>query len=58
MSWTVEADKRNCYCGVWDTNPAAFEAERYPVGFCGLCEGSSLHTRHQLICHWATGSMR
>jgi hypothetical protein len=48
MSWTEEADKRNCYCGVWDTNPAAFEAEGYPVGFCGMCEvcGAPGHTRH------------
>ena len=48
MSWTEEADKRDCYCGVWDTNPAAFEAEGYPVGFCGMCEvcGTPGHTRH------------
>lgn len=48
MSWTEEAEKRNCYCGVWDTKPAAFAAEGYPVGFCGRCEvcREPGHTRH------------
>jgi hypothetical protein len=48
MSFTEEADERGCYCGVWDTNPQAFEELGYPRGFCGLCEVCKApgHTRH------------
>jgi hypothetical protein len=46
--WQRISHKRNCYCGVWDTEPAAYEKAGYPLGFCGVCErcGAPGHTRH------------
>ena len=41
-------NKRGCYCGIWDTNPAHFESQGVPRGFCGFCETCNKpgHTRH------------
>jgi len=41
-------NKRGCYCGIWDTDPAHFESEGVPRGFCGFCETCNKpgHTRH------------
>jgi hypothetical protein len=36
--WQTAARERNCYCGLWDTNPAMYEERGYPLGFCGKCE--------------------
>ena len=46
--WTVAARARNCYCGVWDTDPEAYRKLGYARGTCGVCErcGSPGHTRH------------
>jgi hypothetical protein len=46
--WQTAARERNCYCGLWDTNPAMYEERGYPLGFCGKCErcGAPGHTRH------------
>jgi len=48
MSLTEEAQKRGCYCGVWDTNPGAYESLGYPHSYCGFCQacGRPGHTRH------------
>jgi hypothetical protein len=41
-------NERGCYCGIWDKNPAFFEAQGVPRGYCGLCDwcGQPGHTRH------------
>src|SRR3989304_9236972 len=46
--WQTAARQRNCYCGLWDKNPATYEKLKYPLGFCGICErcGVPGHTRH------------
>lgn len=46
--WEAASHKRNCYCGGWDKNPAAYEREGYTLGYCGICErcGVPGHTRH------------
>lgn len=46
--WEKAARERNCYCGLWDKNPALYEKEGLPLGFCGKCErcGVPGHTRH------------
>jgi hypothetical protein len=48
MSLTEEAQRRGCYCGVWDTNPGAYQSLGYPHGYCGFCQacGRPGHTRH------------
>jgi hypothetical protein len=40
-------NERGCYCGIWEKNPAHFESEGIPRGYCGLCEkcGRPGHTR-------------
>ncbi len=45
---STEAEKRGCYCDIWDTNPAHFESKGVPRGFCGMCEvcGRPGHLRH------------
>jgi hypothetical protein len=39
---------RNCYCGLWEENPALLESRQIPQGFCGICErcGQPGHLRH------------
>lgn len=46
--WGIAARERNCYCGVWGTNPATFAKDGLSEGFCGICERCSElgHTRH------------
>ena len=46
--WEVASRERNCYCGLWDKNPALYEQQGLPVGFCGVCErcGVPGHTQH------------
>jgi hypothetical protein len=46
--WESAARTRNCYCGLWDTDPALYKQRGYTEGFCGLCErcGDPGHTRH------------
>jgi hypothetical protein len=50
MSYRNEAEKRGCYCGVWDDeNPPKHLIERgVPRGYCGKCErcGANGHARH------------
>jgi hypothetical protein len=40
--------ERECYCSLWDTDPALLERQGVPRGYCGLCErcGSPGHTQH------------
>ena len=42
------ARRRDCYCRIWDTDPASFVELGYAEGFCGVCErcGDPGHTRH------------
>ena len=46
--WATAACERNCDCSVWDKDPAAYEAQGYPLGYCGFCDrcGVPGHTRH------------
>lgn len=46
--WTQEGRKRDCYCGLWDSNPQHFTNHQLPQGFCGVCDrcGAPGHTRH------------
>jgi hypothetical protein len=39
---------RDCYCGLWQTNPSALTEQGVPKGYCGICErcGAPGHTRH------------
>ena len=41
-------NERGCYCGIWDKNPAYFESQGVPRGYCGLCQRCKApgHTRH------------
>ena len=41
------AESRDCYCNLWETDPAVFE-KGLPRGYCGFCEvcGKPGHTRH------------
>jgi hypothetical protein len=41
-------NERGCYCDLWEKDPAQFEDEGVPRGYCGLCEtcGRPGHTRH------------
>lgn len=40
--------KRNCYCGLWEKDPATLERQGIPRGYCGLCQrcGKPGHTQH------------
>ena len=40
-------NERGCYCGIWEKNPAHFESQGVPRGYCGLCDtcGKPGHTR-------------
>ncbi len=46
--WALAALERNCYCGLWDKDPAHYEQQGLPLGHCGLCErcGVPGHKRH------------
>ncbi len=46
--WEAAARERNCYCGLWDKDPATYEKQGYPLGYCGICErcGVPGHLRH------------
>lgn len=46
--WAHAARKRNCYCGLWGTNPASLEKQELNEGYCGFCVrcGEPGHTRH------------
>ncbi len=39
---------RNCYCGLWKTDPKLLRDQGVPPGYCGLCRvcGKPGHTRH------------
>jgi len=41
-------NRRDCYCGLWDTDPEYLKREGIPKGYCGLCQvcGQPGHTRH------------
>ena len=41
-------NKRGCYCGLWEKNPAFYETRGVPRGYCGFCMkcGKPGHTRH------------
>ena len=45
---TIAARERNCYCGLWDKDPAFCQAQGYAPGHCGVCDrcGVPGHTRH------------
>ena len=47
-AWEAYALQRHCYCGTWHKNPALYEKEGLPRGYCGMCErcGKPGHTRH------------
>jgi hypothetical protein len=38
MSPTDDANRRGCYCGLWDTDPQFLEGQGIPRGYCGLCQ--------------------
>ena len=44
---TEQAEKRGCYCGVWDKDPKVYEDLGYERGYCGTCDrcGKPGHTR-------------
>ena len=46
--WETAARERNCYCGIWDKDPAMYEGKGYPRGYCGVCDRCGIpgHTRH------------
>lgn len=46
--WTSAARERGCYCGLWDKDPAIYEKQGLPPGYCGICErcGVPGHLRH------------
>jgi hypothetical protein len=46
--WETASRERGCYCGLWDKNPAFYEKQGLPPGFCGICIrcGVPGHTRH------------
>lgn len=46
--WGAEAERRGCYCGIWDKDPGHFAKEGLPEGYCGTCIrcGAPGHTRH------------
>jgi hypothetical protein len=46
MTHTEDADKRCCYCGLWDTNLQVLLEQGLPEGYCGHCEkcGAPGHT--------------
>ncbi|WP_444907048.1 hypothetical protein ACJJIR_01370 [Microbulbifer sp. SSSA008] len=50
MSYREKAEKRGCYCDVWDNKeaPKYLIEQGLPEGFCGKCErcGANGHTRH------------
>ena len=48
MSHTDDANRRGCYCGLWDTQPEFLFSQGLPQGYCGHCEkcGRPGHTRH------------
>jgi len=41
-------NERGCYCEIWDKNPAFFESQGVPRGYCGFCQRCEApgHTRH------------
>ena len=43
-----QAQKRGCYCSVWDKDPKVYEDLGYERGYCGTCDrcGKPGHTRH------------
>ncbi|MDX2038717.1 MAG: hypothetical protein SFX72_18875 [Isosphaeraceae bacterium] len=43
-----EAERRGCYCGLWETKPEVLEGQGVARGYCGKCEvcGAPGHTRH------------
>lgn len=44
----IAARERNCYCSLWDKDPAFCQAQGYAPGHCGVCDrcGVPGHTRH------------
>ncbi len=43
-----DAEKRGCYCGLWEKDPDVLRKQGLPEGYCGLCDvcGKPGHTRH------------
>jgi hypothetical protein len=35
---TKEPDTRDCYCGLWETDPQSLIDRGIPRGYCGFCE--------------------
>jgi len=44
----ARAERLGCYCTLWDKDPAFFEKQDIPPGYCGLCDrcGKPGHIRH------------
>jgi len=44
----ADPPERNCYCGLWKSNPKLLRDQGVPSGYCGLCQvcGKPGHTRH------------
>jgi hypothetical protein len=43
-----DSGTKDCYCGLWTTNPAYLREQGIPEGFCGICQRCNRpgHTRH------------
>lgn len=48
MSLDAEAEKRGCYCKLWDSSPETLQSQGLPYGYCGHCEicKKPAHMRH------------
>ncbi len=58
MPWSEEAEKRGCYCGLWDKKPKILAERGLTPGFCGRCDVCDApgHMRHYPGPVPATGS--
>jgi hypothetical protein len=47
-AWQAYAKAKGCYCSIWHKDPALYEKQGLPLGFCGMCERCRKpgHTRH------------
>ena len=48
VEWEAYARQRNCYCGIWATDPTMYQERGLARGVCGTCErcGKPGHARH------------
>lgn len=46
--WAAEAQRRGCYCEIWEKDPQFYPSRGIARGYCGKCErcGAMGHTRH------------